>query len=86
MSALASIALPVLAADDPVSHILPHSLWQVGPVNVTNQLLMLCVAGVLMLLFFPLAARSKDVASTSAAEAACGDPSMLMVSSWRFRR
>jgi F-type H+-transporting ATPase subunit a len=60
MSALASFAVPVLAADDPVSHILPHSLWKVGPVNVTNQLLMLCVAGVLMLLIFPVAARSRD--------------------------
>jgi F-type H+-transporting ATPase subunit a len=51
---------PVLASGDPMSHIVPHSLWQVGPVNVTNQLLMLCVAAVLMLLIFPLAARSKD--------------------------
>src|SRR4051794_38114226 len=42
-----------LAAADPTSHILPHDLFHLGPIIVTNQMLMAAVAGILMLLIFP---------------------------------
>lgn len=54
------LAPPVLASGDPLSHVLPHKLFEVGGYSIPNTLVMLCVAGVLMLLIFPLAARSKD--------------------------
>ena len=44
----------ILAAADPTSHILPHDLFHIGPVIVTNHMLMATVAAVLMLLIFPL--------------------------------
>jgi F-type H+-transporting ATPase subunit a len=50
-----------IAAADPMDHVLPHLLGRLGPVSVTNQLLMLLLAAVLMLVLFPLAARSKSV-------------------------
>ena len=61
MSALSSLAwAPLAAGDDPIEHIVAHPLpWdlRVGPVSITNHLFMLCVAALLMLLVFPLAAR-----------------------------
>jgi F-type H+-transporting ATPase subunit a len=62
MSLLALPTLsPLAAGDDPLEHILPHALpWHVGPVTLTNHLVMLGVAGILMLLLFPLAARSRS--------------------------
>src|SRR5438105_8400294 len=45
--------LHILAAD-PLEHVLPHDLLRLGPVVVTNQMLMALVAAVLMLLIFPL--------------------------------
>lgn len=47
-----------LAAADPMQHILPHGLFQVGPLNFTNHMLMLVMAAVLMLVAFPLLARN----------------------------
>ena len=47
----------VLASDDPMSHVVPHNLF--GP--VTNHVLMLIVAAVLLLIFVPIAARKKDL-------------------------
>jgi len=42
------------SADDPLSHVLPHKLHlQIGPFDITNQMLMALVAAVLMLLIFP---------------------------------
>jgi len=43
----------LLAAADPTSHILPHDLFHIGPIVVTNQMLMATVAAILMLLIFP---------------------------------
>ena len=43
----------ILAAADPTSHILPHDLFHIGPVIVTNHMLMATVAAALMLLIFP---------------------------------
>src|SRR6266496_5078840 len=46
---------PILAFENPLNHILPHKLhWHLGPFDMTNQMLMALVAGVLMLLIFPL--------------------------------
>lgn len=43
-----------LASADPLDHVLPHKLhWQLGPFDVTNQMLMAVVAAALMLLIFP---------------------------------
>ncbi len=47
--------LPLLAADDPVSHVLPHDLhFRVLGLEVNNHMLMALVAAVLMLLIFPV--------------------------------
>src|SRR5438874_208435 len=46
--------LNFLATEDPLDHVLPHSLhFNIGPFTMTNQTLMATVAGVLMLLIFP---------------------------------
>src|SRR6478609_9023222 len=42
-----------LLAADPLEHVLPHDLTRIGPVVITNQMLMAAVAGALMLLIFP---------------------------------
>jgi F-type H+-transporting ATPase subunit a len=44
---------------DAIEHILPHHLWNVGGFDVTNHVLMLVLAAVLMLVIFPLVASSK---------------------------
>ena len=43
-----------LAAADPLEHVLPHHLFNLGPFEVTNQMLMAVVAAVLMVLLFPV--------------------------------
>jgi F0F1-type ATP synthase membrane subunit a len=43
----------ILAAADPMEHVLPHDLFSIGGLHVTNQMLMVVVAAVLMLLIFP---------------------------------
>jgi len=49
------VPLPLAAeAPDPMEHVLPHDLFRVGPVVVTNQMFMAVVAAVLMLLIFPV--------------------------------
>src|SRR5687768_15325074 len=45
--------LSILAASDPLQHVLPHELFTIGGIHVTNQMLMAVVAAVLMLLIFP---------------------------------
>jgi F-type H+-transporting ATPase subunit a len=55
-------ALPTpLSSADPLSHVLPHELARVGGLGVTNQLFMLLVSAVLMLVVFPIVARSKEL-------------------------
>src|SRR4051812_27091055 len=46
--------LPFLAATDPLDHVLRHDLFHVGPVAVSNQMVMAVVAAVLMALLFPM--------------------------------
>ncbi len=54
--------LNILAAD-PMEHVLPHFLFKVGPISVTNQMLMALVAALLMILIFPaLFARARSEA------------------------
>jgi F0F1-type ATP synthase membrane subunit a len=45
--------LILLASADPLDHVLPHHLFDLGPFHVTNQMFMAVVAAVLMLLLFP---------------------------------
>jgi len=47
------ISLALLAEADPLEHVLPHYIFEVGGIKVTNQMLMAVVAAVLMLLIFP---------------------------------
>ena len=50
-----------LAASDPLEHVLPQALhWHLGPIAITNQMLMAVVAAVLMLLIFPTLFRRAD--------------------------
>ena len=48
----------LLAADDPLSHVTPHPLLRVGEFSVANTFVMLLLAALLMLIVFPIAARS----------------------------
>lgn len=55
----------VAAGDDPLSHVVPHRLFEVAGGNVvTNHVLMLVVSAVLLMLLMPLAARAKGVVPT----------------------
>ena len=47
-------------AADPLEHVLPHDLISLGPIAITNQMLMALVAAVLMLLIFPGLFRRAD--------------------------
>lgn len=46
--------MTLLLASDPLSHVLPHPLFHIGPIEVSNQMFMAVVAAVLMLLIFPV--------------------------------
>ncbi len=46
--------LYLLASADPLDHVLPHKLFDLGPIVVTNQMFMAVVAAVLMVLIFPV--------------------------------
>src|SRR5690606_15465868 len=47
--------LYLLAAADPLDHVLPHDIHMtVGPFHLNNQMLMGLVAAVLMLILFPI--------------------------------
>lgn len=43
-----------LASADPLDHVLPHHLFDLGPFHVTNQMAMAVVAAALMILIFPV--------------------------------
>jgi len=56
----AAFSLPggaVLAADDPMSHVLPHVIFN----ELTNHAFMFILAAILLLIFVPIAARKKDL-------------------------
>jgi F0F1-type ATP synthase membrane subunit a len=48
------MTIQTLAAANPVDHVLPHVLFNLGPFHVTNQMFMALVAAVLMLVLFPV--------------------------------
>lgn len=55
----------ILASEgDPLSHVVPHRLGEIAGFPVTNQIVMLVVAALLMLIVFPLAARGKGKVPT----------------------
>jgi F0F1-type ATP synthase membrane subunit a len=44
----------LLAAGDPLDHVLPHHLFWLGPINVTNQMFMALVAALLLIILLPM--------------------------------
>jgi F-type H+-transporting ATPase subunit a len=44
----------ILASGSPLEHVLPHDLFRIGPVIVSNQMLMGLVVGIIMVVLFPL--------------------------------
>lgn len=66
MALMSNFLLSVLAAG-PLEHVLPHVVFEIGPLKVTNQMVMALVAAVLMLLIFPpLFRRTYDGAPSGA--------------------
>src|SRR5262245_5358540 len=59
--------LRLLAAANPIEHVLPHPLhFSIGPFAMTNQMFMALVAAVLMLILFPwLFSRSRTGAGSA---------------------
>lgn len=55
------VPMPLASGDNPLSHVLPHEVARVGGLGIVNHLVMLLVAAVLMLIVFPLVARSKEL-------------------------
>ena len=55
---MSSLSATVLAAGDPLSHVLPHKVAEVAGHAIPNTLVMLLLAAVIMVLVFPLVARS----------------------------
>src|SRR5437762_9986198 len=52
---------------DPLDHVISHPLhWNIGPLEMTNQMLMALVAGVLMLLTFPVIFRRAKIETAEA--------------------
>ena len=63
MTSWSSILL--LGAADPASHVLPHRMFDLGGHPVTNHMLMLVLAAVLLMVVLPIAAGGLGVASSS---------------------
>jgi len=55
--------LPIVLASggDPLSHVLPHKLFEVGNYTVTNHVAMLILSAVLLVVVLPFATRSKGI-------------------------
>jgi F-type H+-transporting ATPase subunit a len=54
--------IPLLASgDDPLSHVLPHTLFRVGEYGFTNHLVMLIASALLLMLVLPIAARAQGI-------------------------
>jgi len=50
----------ILGVMDPLEEVLPHVLFHIGPIPVTNHMLMAAIAAVLMLLIFPAVFKRGD--------------------------
>lgn len=48
----------MLGSADPMQHVIPHTLFHVGPIAFTNHMLMLAVSAILLAVGFPLMARN----------------------------
>jgi F-type H+-transporting ATPase subunit a len=59
MTSMSSLLLA--SADDPLSHVLPHQLFRVGEYGITNHLVMLILAALLLMIVMPLAARARGL-------------------------
>ena len=57
----------LLAAEDPIEHILPHPLFKIGSLVVTNQMFMALVAAGLMILIFTILFRKASSDAPSGA-------------------
>jgi F-type H+-transporting ATPase subunit a len=64
--AAALLHLPTLlaAGNDPLGHVLPHTLFEVGGYSFTNHIAMLILSAVLLLLILPVAARAQGIVPT----------------------
>jgi F-type H+-transporting ATPase subunit a len=54
----------VLGAADPESHVLPHRIFDLGGHPVTNHVIMLVLAAVLLMIVMPIAAAARGVVPT----------------------
>jgi F-type H+-transporting ATPase subunit a len=54
----------ILASANPLDHVVAHDLFKVGPLWVSNHMLMVGLAGVLMLMIFPLVMRRQAMVPT----------------------
>lgn len=50
----------VLALASPIEEVMPHNLWHIGGLWITNQMIMALAAAILMLLIFPFIFRGSD--------------------------
>ncbi|MFM8980832.1 MAG: F0F1 ATP synthase subunit A, partial [Planctomycetia bacterium] len=57
-------SIPVLAAADPESHVLPHRRFELGGHPVTNHMVMIAAAGLLLLVLMPIAAAARGIVPT----------------------
>src|SRR5690349_10374800 len=64
---MSTLTMRFLAAGNPVDHVLPHHLFDLGPFHVTNQMFMALVAAILMLvIFIPMFGRADYTAPRGA--------------------
>src|SRR5262245_57667226 len=57
--------IALLASTDPIEHVLPHYLFEIGGIKVNNQMFMGLVAAILMLIIFPLLFRRPNAGPPS---------------------
>lgn len=57
-------ACTILAAGNPVEHVVSHELFRIGPIPFTNHMLMMLIAAVIMLVLFPRMARNYPLVPT----------------------
>src|SRR2546430_9302995 len=60
--------MPILSAADPIEHVVPHHMFWLGPISVTNQMVMAVVAAILMLMIFPTLSRKAQTEAPTGAK------------------
>ncbi len=58
----------ILAMEDPLNDVLPHTLIQLGPIGITNHMLMALIAGLLMIWIFPKLFNRPDIGAPTGAK------------------